>query len=97
MRIAKRNLKKQSQNRPLAGNPKFEFRNPKRAERVRLKKQTQFDGGANYRYVSNNNSLWSFSRLETAKKQSQSKPIKANFIYSRRGRRKAGGRMSMDD
>ena len=36
------NLKKQSQNRPLAGNPKLEFRNPKRVERVHLKKQSQF-------------------------------------------------------
>jgi hypothetical protein len=35
-------LKKQSQSRPLAGNPKLEFRNPKRVERVHLKKQSQF-------------------------------------------------------
>jgi len=30
-----------SQNRPLAGNPKHEARNPKRVERVHLKKQSQ--------------------------------------------------------
>jgi hypothetical protein len=35
--------------RPLAGNPKFETRNPKRAEGVHLKKQSQFHGP--YRFV----------------------------------------------
>jgi len=35
-------LKKQNQNRPSAGNPKHETRNPKRVEMVHLKKQTQF-------------------------------------------------------
>jgi len=35
-------LKKQNQNRPSAGNPKHETRNPKRVEMVHLKKQSQF-------------------------------------------------------
>ena len=35
-------LKKQKQNRPLAGNPKLEARNPRQDERVCLKKQSQF-------------------------------------------------------
>ena len=34
-------LKKQNQNRPSAGNPKHETRNPKRVEMVHLKKQSQ--------------------------------------------------------
>ena len=41
------NLKKQTQNRPLAGNSKHETRNPKRVEKVHLKKQTQFLKGQN--------------------------------------------------
>ena len=43
------NLKKQNQNRPLAGNTKLEILNPKQVERVRLKKQTQFSKGQNER------------------------------------------------
>jgi len=35
-------LKKQSQNRASAGNPKHEARNPKLYKRVWLKKQSQF-------------------------------------------------------
>ena len=37
-------LKKQNQNRPLAGNPKYEALNPKQVERIHLKKQSQFSG-----------------------------------------------------
>ncbi|MHC4207768.1 MAG: hypothetical protein ACYSTT_24195, partial [Planctomycetota bacterium] len=37
------NLKKQNQNRPSAGNSKYEYLNPKQVERVSLKKQSQFD------------------------------------------------------
>ena len=35
-------LKEQNQNRPSAGNPKHETRNPKQVEMVHLKKQSQF-------------------------------------------------------
>ena len=40
-------LKKQNQNRPSAGNPKHETRNPKRVEGLRLKKQSQCQNGQN--------------------------------------------------
>jgi hypothetical protein len=47
MRIAKRNLKKQSQSPGLPGNPKHEIRNPKRGllTEYDLKKQSQFVAG----------------------------------------------------
>ena len=42
-------------------------------------KQSQFAGGINSCYISNDNSLWRFWQMGVSKKQSQSKPIKANF------------------
>jgi hypothetical protein len=48
-RFVEPDLKKQSQSRPLAGNPKHECRNPKqgRFAECDLKKQSQFADGVN--------------------------------------------------